>query len=137
MECITSLKLFKTSGTVLQCEHYHLHPCSGTDVGVSFCSQNHSLPGRRRCRGHRPYFLTAPPLVCLGGSAPAPSACLWGGSWLVGKPPGGSNRDHSLTQGWTRHLSGEQKVFVTTAKSHFLIFRVFFHLYSSEKTPHI
>lgn len=84
--------LFKTSGTEhLRCWRSRLHPCSSTDGCVFFCSQSHSPPGQRRCRGHRPCSLAALRPAFLGGSSPAPSACPWGGSWLVGTPPKGNN----------------------------------------------
>lgn len=84
---------FKTSGTEhLQCWHSRLHPCSSAGGCVFFCSQGYSPPGRRRCRGHRPYSLAALLPSSLGGSSLAPSACAAGGSWLVGTPPNGNNR---------------------------------------------
>lgn len=80
--------LFKTSGTErLQWWRSRRHLCSSTDGGASFGSQSHSPPGRRRCRGHRPYCLAALHPSCQEGNAPAPLACAWGGSWLLEKPP--------------------------------------------------
>lgn len=82
----------KTSGTGhLQRWRSHLHPCSSDAGSVSFCSQSHSPPGRRRCRGRRPYLQAPLQSSLRGGSAPALSACASGGSWLEGTPPEGNH----------------------------------------------
>lgn len=87
-------QLFRTSGTERPlCWHSRLHPCSSNDGCASFCSQSHTPPGQRRCRGRRPCRLAARRLSFLGGTVLAPSVCSWGGSSLVETPPNGNNRD--------------------------------------------
>lgn len=104
----TGQLLFKTSGTEhLRCSR--LRPCSSTDGCVFFGSQSHSPPGRRRCRGHRPYSPAALRPAFLGGSAPVPSASAEGGSWPVGKPPKKettiNNDDFSVS--FRQHVTGD------------------------------
>lgn len=86
-------QLFKTSGTEHpQCWRSRLHPCSSNDGCAFSCSQSHTPPGQRRCRGHRPCCPAAQHLFFLGGTFPAPSACSWGGSYLVETPPNGEKK---------------------------------------------
>lgn len=88
---VMDLLWFKMFGT----EHLqssHPPPCSSPDGGIFYGSWSHSPPGRRRYKGRRPCCQAALPPAFQGGSAPAPSASAWGGSWPLGTPPGGKDQ---------------------------------------------